>query len=310
MPQAYHFIRERDPDAAILEAPLVNTGWWRTALCTYWQSLHGLRTSAGYTADLNPIHEVLISVHSPFHALRMALPDYLKDDSPFVFEPIGLAGAQRFEDYAWLYLKAFGFDYVVLHRRPEDYPGVTVRVEPIAERLDPAKVFEDEETAVYQTDLLPRPSSVALMCAEGWRGYIPTRYGSGRIVDPVSTLALYNPDPDRPIVLAMKGMTRRPARVLELREGDRVLARWRVERGDPETLVSPPLRLSEGLHRLTLVCDGVEPDASHVPHFARERAPYGFWISALGFGPTREVAASWEAVEAVIANESDASPVR
>jgi hypothetical protein len=310
MPQAYQFIKDRSPDAAMFEAPHANFAWRTPALCTYWQSFHGLRTSAGYTADLNPIHEPLITHSSPFHAHRLADPDYLRTNDAITFEPIGLTGVQRFDDYAWLYLKTFGFDYLVLHHRPEDYPELPVHFDQVKQRLAPAKVFEDEVTAVYETDLLPAPTRPTLLCARGWRGYIPTRFGSGRLIDPVSELTLYNPEAGEPIVLALRGMTRRPSRVLELRDGETVLARWRLESGDQRTLVSPPLTLAEGLHRLTLVCDGVEPDTSHKPHFEKEQAPYGLWVSALGFGPTPELAASWEAVETVIANESDRIPLR
>ncbi|WP_169978726.1 hypothetical protein [Tautonia rosea] len=303
MPRAYQWIKERSPNAALFEAPHSNFAWRMPALCTYWQSFHGLRTSAGYTADLNPVHEPLITHSSPFHAHRLADPEYLKASDTIVFEPIGLTGSQKFNDYVWLYLKSFGFDYLVLHHRPGDYPELPVQFDQIKHRLAPAKVFEDEVTAVYETELLPVPSRPTLLCGRGWRGYIPSRFGVGRLIDPVSEVTLYNPNAGEPIVLALRGTTRRAARILELRDGNSVLARWRIEAGDQRTIVSPPLDLAEGLHRLTLVCDGVEPDTSHKPHFEKEQAPYGLWVSALGFGASQDLAVTWDASEVILAEQ-------
>ncbi|RUL86928.1 hypothetical protein [Tautonia sociabilis] len=319
MPACYRWIRDRAPEASIFEAPHFNAAWRLPALCTYWQSIHGLRTSAGYTADLNPVQENLLSHQSPFHAHRLAIPDYLEHPESIRFDVHGVSGPAPFDDFSWLYLKTFGFDYLVLHHRPGDYPELPVTLDALERRLAPALVFEDEEAAVYQVDRLPPPSTPVVLCAEGWRGYIWSRRGVGRIIDPVSRLALYNPQPGGPVVLAIRAMSRRPTKVVELREGEALLARWEFSGGEEQTLISPPLALSEGMHRLELRCDGVEPDVSHVPQFEEEQRPFALWVSAVGIGPTAELAASWaagsepeseEESEGLLARRPDGSEAR
>ena len=54
MPACYAVIRKADPDATFVDVPQFNSGAFQLpSLCTYWQSIHGGKTSAGYTAFLN-----------------------------------------------------------------------------------------------------------------------------------------------------------------------------------------------------------------------------------------------------------------
>ncbi len=297
LPDSYKFIQRRDPHAAIFEAPHINVSWRMPALAMYWQSIHGLRTSAGYTADFNHVQENLLTHNSPFHVDRISNPDYLADPDKILFDPAtSFGGLQPFDDFVWLYLTALDFDYLVLHHRPQDYPERTLHWDKVKQRLAPAKVFEDEEAAIYQTDRLPRPTHPVIMCTKGWRSHIQTRLGVGRIIDPVSHLAVYTPKAGAPVVLVLRAVTRAPSRTVELRERGTVLARWQISSGE-HTLVSPPLLLAEGLHDLTLACDGVEPDASHVPQFEKEKAPFSLWVSALVLGEPAPVQIAGQASE-------------
>ena len=85
----------------------------------FWQSYHGGRTSAGYTANFNALHEALMVSPSPFYAAWLAESGFLANPED---QPIDLSPHTRFDDYTWLYLTAHNMDYVVLHRRPEDNP--------------------------------------------------------------------------------------------------------------------------------------------------------------------------------------------
>ena len=51
MPACYRWIKRRNPDAVLLEAPMVSAGapHMLSASCAYWQSHHRLTTTAGYS---------------------------------------------------------------------------------------------------------------------------------------------------------------------------------------------------------------------------------------------------------------------
>lgn len=72
------------------------------------------------------------------------------------------------------------------------------------------------------------------------------------------------------------------------------MASWTVPAGEHVTLVSPELRLAEGMHTLELVCDGeISPPAGD-PQFRLEGRPYALWVTNVGVGETAAMAASWE----------------
>ena len=86
IPPCYAAILQNDPTATFVDVPQFNNGAFNLpSLATYWQSIHGARTTAGYTAFPNSQHENLVYFNSPFDAFRLARSDYLEDPGARAF---------------------------------------------------------------------------------------------------------------------------------------------------------------------------------------------------------------------------------
>ena len=247
VPACYGWIRERDPDAVILDAPHYNDCWTTPSLCTYWQSIHRLRTSAGYTANANRRQDDLLTFNSPFHAPRLADPAYLADPEAETFD---LVKNIAFDDYTWLYLTRFGFDYVVLHRRPGRYTEAPVRLERIQERLDEAKVFGDADAIVYARDRLRPPSRPVLICTEGWGHRAQFLPGRPRAASRCARLTLYNPTPEKGMRLTVEATPVGGVRTVRLRSEGEDLARWEVRPRIPPGVDEPRVPAPAGDGRI------------------------------------------------------------
>lgn len=282
-PACYAAIRKADPDATFLDVPHFNSGMFQLpSLCAYWQSIHGGRTSAGYTAFLNVRYDNLLSYSSPFDPFKLAHPYYLAAPEA---QTIELARGVDFRSYAWLYLKVHGLRYVVVHHRPGDFPEFPVPLDRLKWLLRDARVFEDEATAVFDRDRLPAPSAPVFVYAEGWGNRVAIggrpacRLGkSGRVV-------VYSPDPDRPLAFGLEASANRRDRAVTLREGGRVLARWDVTPGGGELRISPPFTLAAGLHELTIESDGEDRPISGDSQFEGDTSPFSLSVTGLGLVP-------------------------
>ena len=254
IPPVYARILARDPDAVLFEAPHFNTAFRLPSSITYWQADHGARTSAGYTANFNMIHENLLTYSSPFLVHRLADPTYLDDPESESFD---LVQDMPFEPYTWLYLTHHGFDYVVLHHASGSYPEMpTLRLDRLEGLLAHARVDEDDEAVVFARERLRPPTRPVLLCTEGWGMRFPWR---GRMLCQASRSAevvLFNPPGEREIRIAIEATAYEAPRQVRLLEGGRELARWTVPPGPFATFTSPPLRVGEGFHTLTIASDG------------------------------------------------------
>jgi hypothetical protein len=249
MPGCYAFLKSVDPAAAILEAPFGGSaGEMLNAAATYWQSRHRLTTSSGYSGHVNPAYAHLIA-SCPFRSDRLL-------DGSFLDHPeqvnIDVSLAADYKSYVWLYLHAFRFDYVVLHktdRFSQVHPKTLARLKRL---FAEAWVYEDEGSVVFARARMAPPTAPVVMPRGGFpaRGLWKGRwYGmTGRGWD----LAAYLPPNTRPVALLVEAAPRDRAGSVRLREGARELARWRAEPGEYRTLASPPLALPAGLHLLTI----------------------------------------------------------
>ena len=81
------------------------------------------------------------------------------------------------------------------------------------------------------------------------------------MVDQTAKIAVYNPTPEVPLRLVINANAMRKPRVVRLKSGDQVLATWTLQKGaQSRDLVSPPLKLPQGIHELVLESDGtIEP---------------------------------------------------
>jgi hypothetical protein len=257
LPPFYAELARRDPGAAFLEVPL-DLSYNAHPISTlggYWQSFHRARTSGGYSGLPNRRFDDQVVRNSPFWAARLADPGYL--DHPEAM-PLDLASGVAFDDYAWLYLKALGFRYVVVHRRSVALRKPPPALERLRERLRPARVVEDLAADVFDRERLPRPSRPVLVCTDGWR----RPDGPAAVVGRAARIAAYNPDPGREVIFTLEAQATARARTVRLRCGGEELASWRIGFDARGSYTSPPLRLPAEVRELVLECgeDGVAGD--------------------------------------------------
>ena len=265
VPPCYAEIHRRDPSAVILEAPQFNAGPFQlSAINTYWQSYHRGTTSAGHTAFRNDRCDDLLTETSPFHALRLADPNYLSDPEAETFDVVRDV---PFRDYAWLYLTVHRFHSVVLHQKPGIFPELPLHSQlgRIKAGLIEAKVSEDDATAVFERSRLRPPIHPVALCTEGWSG---RTIHLGRFACAVARegrLSVYNPGPDSDLRLAVEMTAIGKPRTVRVMAGDREIATWTVKAGAYQTFVTPPFRLPAGLQELTLASDPEGRPSSRPP---------------------------------------------
>ena len=280
MPACYRVILDRDPNATFLDAPQFNSGCFELpALATYWQSLHGGTTSAGYTSFLNVGYDNLICQNSPFDAFKLAQPNYLLDPHR---EDFDLVRGAFFRDYAWLYLTVHKLRYVVIHQRPGSFPEFAVHLDRVKALLADAKVFEDADAAVYDRDLLPKPGRPTLLYAQGWGHRVSRKGVRTCMVGPSGRLFVYNPDADRPMTLALDASAHQAARSVRLVADGQDLASWVAQPRQEQTWQTPPFRLPQGLRSLSLESDGSAPPSVLAAHVEGDATPFSLWVRGVG----------------------------
>jgi hypothetical protein len=243
VPGCYAFLKQRDPKATLLEIPYEGGGFYLNSVCTYWQSIHRLTTSAGYSGHVNARHRVLIGDPSPFASTRMKMKTYLEDPLRF---PVELTFDVDFKGYVWLYLTENRLDYIVLHL---DH----VRSESLARIraiLDASKVYEDDSTVVYARSLMPTPTTPIQLTREGWGGRNEWEGRWNSLVPETGRVVIYNPDPAFDLTFHLDAAALRRPRTVLLRTGITELARWKVETSSYQSIASPPFRLPAGMHEL------------------------------------------------------------
>lgn len=283
MPACYDFLRREAPDATLLEVPQFSSGSAADlhACCTWWQSQHHLRTSAGYSGFTNARHEGLVHEPSPFAATRLrdlgdwgtepATVDVVKDVNP--------------SDSAWLYLRVHGFTHVVVH----DPPGPTqFPVEGIKARLYPGLLFAEGSASVYAADRLPPPERPTLLPTEGWRvrrlfwrkGGEPNRVRTAP-VGAEARLAVWNPDAATPLRFTLEAVAvREPRRVRLLADGVEVGC-WQVSADAAGSYTSPPFHFPAGRCELALVSDGEAVAARGEEAGWYETTPTSLWVTGV-----------------------------
>lgn len=246
MPAFYRQALAKDPHATFLEAPVSTSGNAEplTALAGYWQSRHHGRTTAAYSGCPNFAFDNRVARGSPFESGRLADPGY-----PREVEQFDLVRDVRFDDYAWLYLRANDLRYVMLHRSVGPVPTAAAGAERVIDRLEPAQVANEGELVVFDRDRLALPCGPVVYCLEGWKRPAFASGPAGCQVERTAILAAYCPPGTSELRLriAARGL-RGPCR-LRLEAGKTRLAEWTVRAGaaEPQTLaiVSPPVGYRE-----------------------------------------------------------------
>jgi hypothetical protein len=253
-PPVYAALRRIDPDAALLELPVQASALDLSRLdWTYWQSIHRLRTSVGYSGMPNDRRDRLIVGGSPFPVER---PGFLAVGDPDAGR-FGVVSGADFADYAWLFLEVHGYTHVVCHRRTAEMLGDPASVARLDAQLAGARVYCDGEATAYARDRLAPPRNPVAVCTGGW---VPLPDTPGRcyvaLAGRAARLVVCNPPPGPPVCLTLEAAGVRCRRTVRLRARGVELARWEVAPGRPEAHASPPLPLGPGLNDLTLESDG------------------------------------------------------
>ncbi|WP_169973320.1 hypothetical protein [Tautonia rosea] len=253
MPGAYAWLREHYPDDAWVDIPHMNSGNAHSfnARLTYWQSLHGGQTTAGYSGHQNRPHDDLMSWNSPFADTRMMQATF---PGPSGTEQFDLIRNADFHDYTWLYLTHHDLRFVVLHRASE-FP--TDQINRMAEVLDHARCYDDGSVVVFDRELMPKPRAPVALSSQNWGGYyLLPRDGFVRLATESSAIEFANPDPNEPLVFAFEARALGGPRTVTLKEGDRDLWSWNVVPGGFNLYVSPPFTLPESQGKFRLESDG------------------------------------------------------
>lgn len=279
MPACYAMIRQRDPAALILELPQFPSGAAAelNAMAAYWQSFHRIRTTAGYGAHSNDRFDFLLGLSTPFNAYDLVDPNFLAyPDAGHVAINTHIPMA----DYAWLYLKTFGIDYVVLHRWAGCESGLPIHREAMEAILRPALIYEDADTLVYESKRLPEPTRPVMLCGEGWRRMFFWKSHLVRAVGRDARMEIYSPSPETPVAIWFEAAALRSARTVRLREGGRILAEWTVPADTFTTVSSPPVALEKGFHTLVIESDRDETPRRHrdLPTDG-DKAPYSLRVT-------------------------------
>jgi hypothetical protein len=253
-------------------------------VCGYWQSIHRLRTSAGYPGYPNFQFDGLIVANSPFHATAMLEPAYLSTPSA---SKLGATSGVDFRDYLWLFMTYHKFDYLFLHRGPDNSPLLAASLARAEDELAGAKVFEDPTVAVFRRARLEPPKRPTLLGTEGWLVRNAHRGALSHATQQRASVVLYNNRPDEPLIFTLRGAAfRKPrsVRVLDRSDGQE-LARWAIIPDRPGTYSTVPFRLPAGFHELTIACDGEERPSLPSDKIALMTIPYSLCVDGMSVEP-------------------------
>ncbi len=283
IPPCYEAILKADPAATIADVPYFNAGSFQLpSLVTYWQSIHGAKTSAGYTAFVNTRQDNLMSYNSPFNAFLLAKPDFLEHQDNERFE---FTSNADFRSYVWLYLTAHDLRYVVFHHGPGAFPEFPVHPKRAEDLLRMSCIYYDPDTAVFDRDRLPRPTRPTFLYDRGWNNRV-LRWGKLNIMlGREGRVLVYNPTPDQPLTLTLDVAAHKTPKQVTLKADGVELTRWTVAPTSTAMLASPAFSLGEGLHELTITSDGDDKPSRSDAHIQDDKTPFSLWATGIGLEP-------------------------
>ena len=288
IPPCYAVILKNDPAATFVDVPQFNAGAFNLpSLATYWQSIHGAKTTAGYTAFVNNQADNLTYYNSPFDAFRLAQQDYLKD---FPNEHFEMVQSSDFRSYVWLYLTAHNIRYVVFHHTLEAFPEMLIYPARTEALLQGALVYSDKQTSVFDREKLGKPSSPVYLYDKGW-GHRVMRGGNLAImVAQRGRVLVYNPNPDDELAITLDAAAHKTPKEVVLRVDGSELTHWTMSPNAIGSYVTPGFKLAEGLHRLTLDSDGAAKPSRADAHIPGDKTPFSLWVSGIGLRPGNQAA--------------------
>ncbi len=136
IPPCYAELRRLDPSGAILDAPHLGYAGAHSlpSSCGYWQSIHGGKTSSGYSAGTNSPGDYLATWTNPLFIGYLMNPAYPPEPGQ---AQVDVVGGLDFLSYTWLFLHEHDFRFVVLHQWPGASAGFPVHFERLKTALGP-----------------------------------------------------------------------------------------------------------------------------------------------------------------------------
>ncbi len=300
IPDLYRRIVARDPRATFHEAPFFGTrGFFLPAATAYWQYAHGGKTSGGYSGVMNAELESRVGFPSPFFARNLSYDGYLADPAHQMFDVVRADAA----DYLWAFFHRNGFRYAVVYTDPNYFLDLKGTVDPLLPLLAPAEIERDSMAIAYAADRLPPPRRPVLVPLEGlhsrqmWDGHWAARVGK------LATFALYNPTPQRPLVLRLGaesfGASRSVRVILGARDivgaggvkrpgKDLTLIRLRANPDTFRWFDSGEIRLRGGWSEVRIESFGETPQDPERAQWGSDQRPISIFIAAIEAYPADE----------------------
>jgi hypothetical protein len=280
LPSCFADLGTRSNRPTVIDVPQFASGTAceLNALYAYWQSRHHCRTTGGYSAMSNTAYDCLFYHPSPFAWQLLKNDTFLVPGNPIKFD---ITTNDRFEDYVWLFLTVHGLDYIVVHQNREILAGVSCPINRLKGHLADAKVFEDEDAAVYDRKLLHEPTQPTLLCTAGWR---QRDRKSGRVTCALARsgkIVLFNPFPERRLTLALEAASLHKPRPVLLRSGDRTLGSWIIEPSQLRRYASIPFLLTQGTSELTIESDGDEAPLRAEMTWEEDPRPFSLTVARI-----------------------------
>ena len=263
---------------ALLEAPMVPSGSPAvlTSACGYWQSVHGARTSAGYSGHDNDRFNEHVYYPSPVGVWWLRSDAYKRTDLDRT--DVGVVRGVNVRDYAWLYARVHRFDRVVVH----DWPGADADFPVGLDRLKAvfrqALVTEGDGVTVYDPERFGPPSRPLAVPDEGWRFGVNWSRFPDCPVAKSATLAAFDPQPGAGLVVTVEASALARPRAVRLLADGREVAAWSVAPGPPATYRSPTFGLPPGVRTLEIRSDGEDAPPRRLAIAEGDDRPYSLLV--------------------------------
>ncbi len=297
MPDLYRRIVARDPQATFHEAPFFGTrGFLLPSATAYWQLDHGGKTTGGYSGMINNALEYQVGYPSPFFARNLAAGRSV--DPAHQFFDVVRADAH---DYLWAFLHHNGLRYAVVFQEPSYFSDLRGSVSPLLPLLAPAEIDRDPEAIAYAADRLPPPRGAVLVPVSGLRLREVWRERWAARVEKSAAFALYNPTPERPIVLRLGATSlavSRSARVTltapaaapgspPWQGSEQTLIRLRANPVFYNWFESKAFLAPAGWSEVRIDSAGESPQDRGLARWGADRLPFSLWLAAIEVVPAQ-----------------------
>jgi hypothetical protein len=286
LPAFYRALTASGAKPRLLEAPMVPSGAYdtRSSVCAYWQSIHGGRTSAGYSGHDNDAFNERVYHGSPFSSAQARRPNFLDDPDR---ETLGIAVDVNFRDYVWLYARHHRFDWIVLHQWPGAADENRAPVDRLEAVLRDTRVASDAGALLYDPERLDVPTRPVFLPTEGWLYGVSWRHWPACPTSRTARVVVFNPTPRDEMVFHIAARAFKYGRTARLMSGGRELSRFEIAADGDRTYTSTPFTLDAGLTVLELVCDGKDRRPNRVEDRIDEcdDRPYSLLVSGVKLGP-------------------------